>query len=204
MVIKVGVLELQGNFSLHHHIFEQIGIESVPVKIPSDLDLIDGLVVPGGESTTISLLIDSFGLRSPLKEFGRDHPIMGTCAGLILLARQVTDKRVNPLGLLDIVVDRNAYGRQIESSTEKVTYHFNNSKEIQLPTTFIRAPKISEVGNAIQILGEFDGSPVAVISGHHLGLSFHPELNAIETFHKILFDVSSQYYYKSISKVHET
>ena len=164
MVIKVGVLELQGNFSQHHHVFEKLGIESVPIKNPLDLDLIDGLVIPGGESTTISLLIDSFELRSPLKEFGRDYPIMGTCAGLILLAKKVEDKRVNPLGLLDIVVDRNAYGRQIESSTEMITYHFNNLKELELPTTFIRAPKISKVGDNVQILGEFDGFPVAAIS----------------------------------------
>ena len=99
MVIKVGVLELQGNFSQHHHVIEKLGIESVPIKNPLDLDLIDGLVIPGGESTTISLLIDSFELRSPLKEFGRDYPIIGTCAGLILLAKKVEHKRVNTLGL---------------------------------------------------------------------------------------------------------
>ena len=162
------------------------------------------MVIPGGESTTMSLLIDSFNLRNPLCEFGKNYPVMGTCAGLIMMSRDVPDKRVNPLGLLDVVVDRNAYGRQIESSTELVTYRFFSKKEIELTTTFIRAPKISKVGKKILILGEFKSSPVAVLSGHHLGLSFHPELHGIDIFHQILFDNSSQYYYKNFNQVYET
>ena len=142
------------------------------MKGPKDLDSADGLVIPGGESTTISLLIDSFKLRSPLIQFAKENPIMGTCAGLILMAREVPDKRVKPLGLLDIVVDRNAYGRQIQSSTEIINYCFNSFKEIELSTTLIRAPKISKFGENVKVLGELDGSPVAVLSGHFLGLSF--------------------------------
>ena len=115
---------MQGDFALHHGVFTGLEIESVPVKTSSDLDSIDGLVIPGGESTTMSLLIDSFNLREPLKEFGTKYPVMGTCAGLIMMSRDVPDIRVNPLGFLDLVVDRNAYGRQIESSTETVSYHF--------------------------------------------------------------------------------
>ena len=204
MVIKVGVLELQGDFSLHHRVFERLEIQSVPVKVASDLDLIDGLVIPGGESTTMSLLINSLKLWSPLNEFGKDHPVLGTCAGLIMMARDVPDKRVKPLGLLDIVVDRNAYGRQIESSTKMVTYWFNSIHKFELATTLIRAPIISEVGVNIQILGEFDGAPVAVLSGHHLGLSFHPELHEIDIFHQVLFDTSSQYFYKKLNHTYAT
>jgi len=204
LVIKVGVLELQGDFALHHRVFERLEIQSIPVKVASDLDLIDGLVIPGGESTTMSLLINSLKLWSPLNEFAKDHPVLGTCAGLIMMARDVTDKRVKPLGLLDIVVDRNAYGRQIESSTKIVTYCFNSIHKFELATTFIRAPIISEIGVNIQILGKFDGVPVAVLSEHHLGLSFHPELNEIDIFHEVLFDTSSQYFYKKLNHAHAT
>ena len=174
------------------------------IIIVADLDLIDGLVIPGGESTTMSLLINSLKLWSPLNEFAKDHPVLGTCAGLIMMARDVTDKRVKPLGLLDIVVDRNAYGRQIESSTQMVTYCFNSIHKFELATTLIRAPIISEIGVNIQILGKFDGVPVAVLSEHHLGLSFHPELNEIDIFHEVLFDTSSQYFYKKLNHANAT
>lgn len=195
---------MQGDFALHHSVFKRLGIESVPVKVTSDLESIDGLVIPGGESTTMSLLIDTYNLRNPLLDFGMTHPVMGTCAGLILMAKEVPDERVNPLGFLNVVVERNAYGRQIESSTEMVKYYFNSANEIEFATTLIRAPKISEIGNDTQILGEFNGSPVAVLSRHHLGLSFHPELDEIDLFHQILFDPSCQYYYKKLNQVYAT
>ena len=195
---------MQGDFALHHRVFSRLNIESVPVKVPLDLELVDGLVIPGGESTTLSLLIDSFDLREPLINFGKDHPVMGTCAGLIMMAREVPDERVNPLGFLNICVDRNAYGRQIESSTEMVKYHFNSNTKIEFATTLIRAPKIFEMGDDIQILGELKGSPVAVISGHHLGLSFHPELDDIDIFHQILFDPSSNVYTKNLNQIYAT
>jgi len=150
----------------------------------------------------MSLLIETFNLHDALVEFGQSNPVMGTCAGLIMMAKHVPDARVKSLGLLDIHVDRNAYGRQIESSTERVRYYFSESKEMELATTLIRAPKISQMGQNIQILGEFDGSPVAVISGHHLGLSFHPELDGIDIFHQILFDPSSDIYFKKLNQTY--
>ena len=110
---------MQGGFALHHNILSQLGIESVAVKSEGDLNLIDGLIIPGGESTTISLLVDSLGLRNSIINFSKEYPIMGTCAGLIMMASKVSDTKVNPLGLLDISVDRNAYGRQIRSKIEK-------------------------------------------------------------------------------------
>jgi len=193
---------LQGDFALHHRVFATLNIESVPVKVSSDLESVDGLVIPGGESTTMSLLIDSYNLRNPLKKYGATHPVMGTCAGLIMMAKVVPDKRVNPLGFMDIVVDRNAYGRQIDSSTEMVSFHFNSATKMELSTTLIRAPKISEMGKDIHILGEFNQSPVAVLSGHFLGLSFHPELDGIKIFHQILFDPTSSVYYKKINQTY--
>ena len=120
LVIKIGVLELQGGFALHHNILSQLGIGSVAVKSEQDLNLVDGLIIPGGESTTISLLVDSLGLRSSIIRFSKEYPIMGTCAGLIMMASRVSDSKVNPLGLLDIFIDRNAYGKQIRSKIKKL------------------------------------------------------------------------------------
>ena len=189
---------------MHHRVFKRLRIESVPVKIRSDLDSIDGLVIPGGESTTMSLLIDSFNMREQLIEFGNNNPVMGTCAGLIMMSKRIDDDRVTPLGLLDIAIERNAYGRQLNSSTEIVTYQIHSKKKIKLQTTLIRAPKISYIGENIQVLGEFNNTPLAVLSGHHLGLSFHPELDKIDIFHQILFDKSSSFYYKNFDKVYAT
>ena len=141
-------------------------------------------------------------MYEPLVNFGRDNPVMGTCAGLIMMAKTVNDSRINPLGLLDIVVERNAYGRQIESSQNIVKYNFSDSDTIKLSTTMIRAPKIIKIGNNIKVIGKYNNSPIAILEGHHLGLSFHPELDGLEIFHQILFDKASQYYFKKIKHSH--
>ena len=186
-MIKIGVLELQGNFESHHKILKKLGYDSVGVKSSSDLDCIDGLVLPGGESTTMSLLIDSFNLRYSLLDFSKNKPILGTCAGLILMAKNIeNESKVNPLGILDITVDRNAYGRQIMSKKEQINMKFD-SKLIDFQVTLIRAPKIKGVGNEIQVLLELDDSPIAIYNGMHMGLSFHPELNGVTLFHDSLF-----------------
>ena len=186
-MIKIGVLELQGNFESHHKILKKLGYDSVGVKSSSDLECLDGLVLPGGESTTMSLLIDSFNLRDSLLDFSKNKPILGTCAGLILMAKNIeNESKVNPLGILDITVDRNAYGRQIMSKKEQISMKFD-SKLIDFQVTLIRAPKIKGVGNEIQILLELDDSPIAIYNGMHMGLSFHPELNGVTLFHDSLF-----------------
>ena len=141
-------------------------------------------------------------MYEPLVNFGRYNPVMGTCAGLIMMAKTVKDNRINPLGLLDIVVERNAYGRQIESSQNIVKYNFSDIDTIKLPTTLIRAPKIIKIGNKIKVIGKYNNSPIAILEGHHLGLSFHPELDGLEIFHQILFDKESQYYFKKIKHSH--
>ena len=189
---------MQGDFSLHHNALERIGIESVSVKTPSDLDQIDGLVIPGGESTTISLLINTYDMFEPLVHFGMTNPVMGTCAGLILMAEVVNDDRIDPLGLIDIVIERNAYGRQIESSKQKVEFVFSDNHKIKLSTTLIRAPRITRLSDDIKVLGEYNNSPIAILSGHHLGLSFHPELDEIDIFHQIIFDKHSEFYFKKL------
>ena len=202
MVIKVGVLELQGDFALHHYALERIGIESLAVKMPSDLDKIDGLIIPGGESTTMSLLANTFNMYKPLVSFGMSNPVMGTCAGLIMMAKVVVDDRIDPLGLIDVVVERNAYGRQIESSKQKVEFVFSDNHKIKLSTTLIRAPRITRIGDNIKVLGNYNNSPIAVLDGNNLGLSFHPELDEIDIFHKILFDKESEFYYKKLKHSH--
>ena len=198
---NIGVLELQGNYSLHHKIFSDLGISSKGIKTARDLDNIDGLVIPGGESTTISLLLDSFDLRIPIKNFAKENPIMGTCAGLIMMSKSIKgDKKVRPLKILDITVDRNAYGRQIMSCKEPVSFRLNNQK-IEINATLIRAPKIISINDSVNVLATIDNFPAVVMEGKHLGLSFHPELDGITIFHEILFNPSCKFYWPNLNKV---
>ena len=200
-MIKIGVLELQGNFESHHKILKKLGYDSVGVKNSSDLECLDGLVLPGGESTTMSLLIDSFNLRDSLLDFSRNKPILGTCAGLILMAKNIENEpKVKPLGIFDITVDRNAYGRQIMSKKEKISMKFD-SKLIDFEVTLIRAPKIKGVGNEIQVLLELDDSPIAIYNGMHMGLSFHPELNGVTLFHDSLFGGSVNSNFQALGNI---
>ena len=198
---NIGVLELQGNYSLHHKIFSDLGISSKGIKTAKDLDNIDGLVIPGGESTTISLLLDSFDLRIPIKNFAKENPIMGTCAGLIMMSKSIKgDKKVTPLGILDIIVDRNAYGRQIMSCKKPVSFRLNNQK-IEINATLIRAPKIISINDSVNVLATIDNFPAVVMEGKHLGLSFHPELDGITIFHEILFNPSCKFYWTNLNKL---
>ena len=197
----IGVLELQGNYALHHKTFSDLGISSKGVKLSKDLDNVEGLVIPGGESTTISLLLDSYNLRKPIKEFAKEYPIMGTCAGLIMMSTKIeNDTKVKPLEILDVVVDRNAYGRQIMSSKESISFNLNN-QNMCVDATLIRAPKIISSGNSVNIIAKIGDYPVAVIQGKHIGLSFHPELDGVTIFHEILYDSSSNFFWMNLEKV---
>ena len=198
---NIGVLELQGNYALHHKTFSDLGINSKGVKTAEDLDSLDGLVIPGGESTTISLLLDSFGLRAPIKKFAKEKPIMGTCAGLIMMSKLIIgEKKVTPLRILDITVDRNAYGRQIMSCKKPISVNLNNQK-IDINATLIRAPKVISNSDSVDVLATIDKSPAVVMQGKHLGLSFHPELDGVTIFHEILFNPSSKFYRLNLNKV---
>ena len=189
---------MQGDFALHHKILNKINVSSKSVKSVKDLQKVDGLIIPGGESTTISLLIDSFKMKNALIEFGSQYPVLGTCAGLILMAKKVYNSHIDPLGLVDIGVERNAYGRQIFSEKKIIQFSYPNGIKTNLPATFIRAPKIKDSGKKVYTLGRHNKDPIAIISGHHICLSFHPELNGITEFHKILFDSKSETYYKNL------
>jgi len=200
-VKSIGVLELQGNYALHHKTFSDLGISSKGVKLSKDLDNIEGLVIPGGESTTISLLLDSYNLRKPIKEFAKEYPLMGTCAGLIMMSTKIeNDTKVKPLEILDVVVDRNAYGRQIMSSKESISFNLNN-QTMCVDATLIRAPKIISSGNSVNIIAKIGDYPVAVIQGKHIGLSFHPELDGVTIFHEILYDSSSNFFGMNLEKI---
>ena len=200
-MIKVGILELQGDFELHHNILRELGYTSFSVKESTDLENLDGLIIPGGESTTMSLLIDSFNLRKSILDFSKENPILGTCAGLILMARAIEDEsKVNPLGILDIEVSRNAYGRQIMSRKENLTIE-SDSKAFDMEVTLIRAPKILKINKNINVIAEIDNSPAAVFDGRHMGLSFHPELNGVTFFHEMLFSSSNTLNFKNSESI---
>ena len=196
-MIKVGILELQGDFELHHNILRELGYASFSVKDSADLESLDGLIIPGGESTTMSLLIDSFNLRKSILDFSKENPILGTCAGLILMAKVIEDEsKVNPLGILDVEVSRNSYGRQIMSRKENIVIE-SDSKIFNMEVTLIRAPKILKINKNINVIAEIDNSPAAVFDGKHMGLSFHPELNGVTFFHEMLFSSPSALNFKN-------
>jgi len=172
--MKVGVLAIQGDFDAHRRRLEQLGAEVVLVKKPEQLDAVDALVIPGGESTTFLKFLEKGGFLDKLREFVRAKPAFGTCAGAILLASEVEDPPQPSLGALDISVRRNAYGRQLES--------FIGEGETQLPggpleMVFIRAPKIERVGPNVEILAREKNDPVLVRQGKIMVATFHPELS---------------------------
>jgi 5'-phosphate synthase pdxT subunit len=199
LVIKIGVLELQGGYALHHNLLKKIGLNSLPIKSVDDLKQSDGLIIPGGESTTLSLLMRKYNLRESIINFAKHNPVLGTCAGLILMSKDVDDERVDPLGLFDLSVSRNAYGRQINSSKKRIFFQYNFAEKIELYSTFIRAPKIKHIGKNIDIVARHENLPVAISSKNLLGLSFHPEIDGIDIFHKMMFDKTSKFYYKNMN-----
>ena len=181
--MEVGVLALQGNVREHEAAIERAGARSRRIRMPADLDGVDALILPGGESTTISMLLDSSGLRGPLTEWVSDgRPTLGTCAGLVLLADAVTDGRAHQVGLggLAVTVQRNGFGRQ-RYSFEAVV----EAPELGEPFTgvFIRAPRIVGVGEGVRVLGTLEGEPVICEAGALLACSFHPELAGDDRLH---------------------
>ena len=182
----IGVLALQGDYAKHIQILDMLQTPSCEIRYPSELDGINGLVIPGGESSTMTDLMQRIGFHEPLRRFAKKKPILGTCAGLIMMSSNAPNSLVAPLGILDVEVDRNAYGKQVHSFIKDLPIQLNE-KTIEIPAIFIRAPKINKINNNVEIISEYKGDPVAVKQGHHIGLSFHPELNGITVFHKFIF-----------------
>jgi 5'-phosphate synthase pdxT subunit len=173
----VGVLALQGDFQAHGRMLRELGAEVREVRVPADLTGLDGLVIPGGESTTMTLGIDREGLAAPLRELiGAGTPVLGTCAGMIMLDRR-------HLGLMDMVCERNAFGRQIRSFEADLDIPGVEGGPVR--AVFIRAPWIAEHGDGVEILAEVDGHPVAARQGQILVISFHPEIAGESRVHEL-------------------
>jgi pyridoxal 5'-phosphate synthase pdxT subunit len=174
--MRIGVLAVQGDFREHAAMLRQLGADPVEVRKPEQLDDLDGLVIPGGESTAIMRLIHIYGLEDGLREFGR--PVFGTCAGMILLDRE-------HLGLVDVAVRRNAYGRQVASFETDLELEGGGS----VRGVFIRAPRVAEVGPEVEVLAKLDGEPVLLRQGRFIVASFHPELTDDTRVHELFLEL---------------
>src|SRR5580658_4052913 len=183
--MKIGVLALQGDFDAHRRRLEELGAEVVLIKKPEQLNEIDGLVIPGGESGTFLKLLGEEGLAR-LKGFVRAKPTFGTCAGCILLATEVENPKQAGLGALDITVRRNAYGRQIDSSIREGRLL---DDDVPIEMVFIRAPRIERVGAGVEVIATEGNDPVLVRKGKTLAATFHPELSDDRRIHKYFLDV---------------
>ncbi len=184
----VGILALQGDYALHQCMFARLGAETTLVRKPEQLTTLGRLVIPGGEATTIQLLIDHFGFRRPLIEFGRDHPLWGTCAGLILVATKVIGTLIDPLGLIEITVERNAYGSQIHSFVAEGNISIRNQVE-PLEMIFIRAPKIVEYSARVVPLGKLGDTVTIARQRNILVSTFHPELTDNASVHEYFLEM---------------
>lgn len=183
----IGVLALQGDYEKHQLSLERAGANQIQVRTAEDLARVSALVIPGGESSTMLRLMDYYGLFEVLQDFGRTHPIFGTCAGTILLASEVSSPAQKALGLMDIGVERNAYGRQVDSRIVVL-----DSTLGPLEAVFIRAPIIRRIGPGVEVLSTYNGDPVLVRQGLHLASTFHPELTDDITVHKLFLESISQ------------
>jgi 5'-phosphate synthase pdxT subunit len=182
---RIGVLALQGDFEAHEKALERAGAEPIEVRNAGDLESVQGLVIPGGESTTMLKLLDATGLKEPLRQFAASKPVFGTCAGAILVAKQVTNPIQESLGLMDIEVERNGYGRQLDSRIVHLQPEMDGG---DLEAVFIRAPIIRTVGPETKVLARYNGDPVLVEQGHHLAATFHPELSKDDRIHRLFLD----------------
>jgi 5'-phosphate synthase pdxT subunit len=177
---RVGLLSLQGDFEKHRQALEPLGAEAVRVSLPEHLAGLDALIVPGGESSTMLRLLEATGLRAGLERFVREKPVLGTCAGLILLARSADRLPAPTLGAIDITAERNAWGRQVHSFTGAVDVAPLGGT---FDGVFIRAPRITRVGRGVEVIATLDGEPVGVRQGRVAALAFHPELTGDTRLH---------------------
>jgi len=190
-VKRAGVLALQGDFEAHRKALQRAGAAAVDVRTAADLDGIDGLVIPGGESTTMLRILKDEALLEPLARFGRERPIFGTCAGAILLATEVSNPAQESLGLVDMAIERNAYGRQLDSRVVRLMPQDEfllRTGSGELETVFIRAPIVRRIGPGARVYLRYNGDPVLVADGRHLVATFHPELTADSRIHRLFVE----------------
>jgi len=192
--MRIGVLALQGAFIEHINILRGLGVEAVEVRLPEDLAGLDGLIIPGGESTTIGKLADRFGLMEPMRTFAAEKPVWGTCAGMIFMAKRILagGGRDQPLlGVMDIGVERNAFGRQVDSFITPIDVPvFANGSREPFPAVFIRGPRLLEAQGEAEVIARLeDGTPVAAQEGRWLVTAFHPELTPDPRFHRYFVEM---------------
>ena len=202
-MLKIGVLALQGDFIEHIHMLRKLGVEAVEVRKASELDGLDGLIIPGGESTTIRKLIDLFGFVPGLQALvRRGAALWGTCAGMIVIANELTDPYPTPLGLIDIKVSRNWFGRQVDSFEGE--FEFKGIEGGPFLAVFIRAPVVESVGDGVEVLAMLEGSgkPVAVRSGNIMATAFHPELTEDTRVHEYFVSMAKQAATSNIGPTH--
>ena len=177
---RVGLLALQGDYALHAEALQALGAEPVRVSLPEHLEGLEALIVPGGESTTMLRLLDATGLRAGIERFVRERPVMGTCAGLILLSHDADRLPAPTLGVLDVTTKRNAWGRQVHSFSDSVDVPAIGG---EVDGVFIRAPRITRVGRGVEVVARYHGEPVGVRQGNVVGIAFHPELTGDRRLH---------------------
>ena len=187
----IGVLAIQGDFIEHINILQTLGVECREIRLPEQLSDVDGLIIPGGESTTLSRLLTRYNLRQPIKQLATDgKPLWGTCAGMIMMASEITENDPVPLEIMDIDVQRNAFGRQIDSFEQEL--EITGFDETPYHAIFIRAPVIKRVGSGVSIMASLqDGRPVAVQQANLMATSFHPELTKDSRFHTHFLNLNS-------------
>jgi len=190
-VSTVGVLALQGDFAEHAAILRRLDVDAREVRLPTDLEAIDRLIIPGGESTTITRLLDMYGLLEPIRAFAAHRPVWGTCAGMIVMAKHATDLDCETLGLMDVSVTRNAFGRQLDSFETDLAI-----EELDGPpfhAVFIRAPLITETGPGVKVMAQIEGKGVvAARQGHLMVTAFHPELTDDLRIHRYFLTLGGE------------
>jgi pyridoxal 5'-phosphate synthase pdxT subunit len=191
--VKIGVLALQGAFAEHVNVLRQIGVDAVEVRLPEQVPDVDGLILPGGESTTMRRLIDRWGLRQPILDLaGRGAPLFGTCAGMIILATDIADGDAPVLPLLDVTVERNAFGRQLDSFETDLAVPLLGDQPVH--GVFIRAPVIDRVGPEVDVMATLDdGRVVAVRERNVIATAFHPELAGETRFHRLVATMAAEH-----------
>lgn len=186
---KVGVLALQGDFAKHIQMLQNLDVSTKEVRTPKDLSECRGLIIPGGESTVILRQIHYIQLEAPLQKFAKQNPIFGTCAGLILMSKEILGDNMGPFGWIDATIERNAYGRQYESFHAQIAVKLPGTKLKDVSGLFIRAPRIRKYGSEVKVLAEYEGEPVLIQQESFLGATFHTELTGDDTLHRYFLEM---------------
>ncbi len=190
--MRIGILAIQGDFGLHQIALDKLSVNSLLVKHESDLEKIDALIFPGGESTTISLLLNKYNLIEPIVDFADKHCIFGTCAGAILMSLDSNDSRIKNFGFIDVLSHRNAWGSQIDSFSDYITFSDSQFLNEKYYATFIRGPKFTDISTSCNVLGYYGNEPVLIRNDRHLICSFHPEINRDLCIYKYFFKMINE------------